>query len=122
MSEMELHTGKVKAVEVFEGETVDDVWLRLATEHGFIPENPLEDFRSDFGEYLYEKLGPGYVNRYVQVKDVIYEVIEDEEHEPYGFTRATKQPDGTISYILYWYNGGAGFGEVLEDTIKEIEE
>jgi len=51
------------------------------------------------------------------VDGVFYEV-NDKEYEESGDVDGTLNDDGTIDFLCFWYNGGAGFDEVLESAIN----
>jgi len=40
------------------------------------------------------------------------------ELDPYGFTDATYNQDGTITVVGLWYNGGASLEEIIEEALK----
>lgn len=54
----------------------------------------------------------------IEYIDGIFYAIETQNFEECGGSTATKNKDGTYDFVCYWYNGGAGFGEVLESAMK----
>ena len=55
---------------------------------------------------------------YVRVNDVIYKFWGICEVDGYGFEEVIPKQEGPI-LICYWYNGGAGIHEVVEQAIKK---
>jgi hypothetical protein len=39
--------------------------------------------------------------------------------DPSGCTITSKNLDGSLDYILYWYNGGGGFDEVFASALNK---
>lgn len=71
----------------------------------------------DFYEYE-EECGCYFVN----VDGVLYEsspVPGAEDLSPFGFETVLNPEPGTPIILAYWYNGGAGVREVIEDAIRE---
>lgn len=62
-------------------------------------------------------------DRLVMVDYEIYEVKNtiDNYGDSGDLCIATKNPDGSISYVLRYYNGGTYFQEMLSDAIEEME-
>jgi len=64
---------------------------------------------------------------YAVHNDKIYEVhIEEQDPDPNDIFNATHDPDGTINFVIRYYNGGCGFNEAigyaLDGLDKETEE
>lgn len=55
---------------------------------------------------------------YVMVDNQLYEFHALEEVEPHGFSLVIP-PSEETRCLCYWYNGGAGVHEVMEDLIKK---
>jgi len=54
---------------------------------------------------------------YVKVKGQLYSFYALEEVEPHGFSLVIT-PSDEVRFMCYWYNGGAGIHEVVEDLIE----
>ena len=67
-----------------------------------------------------EQVRYSYNGEYLVVNNELYKLryIEDLE---YGFAEAIQKEDGSIDFMLRWYNGGAIMEEVLEDAIKRMD-
>lgn len=57
---------------------------------------------------------------FVIYSDCIYHVISDKEISGGDIFNAEKNLDGTISYVLSYYNGGCGFVEAIETALERI--
>ncbi len=56
---------------------------------------------------------------FVKVGDQLYSFYKMEELEPHGFMLTLPPPpESGALFMAYWYNGGAGIHEVVEDLIK----
>lgn len=56
---------------------------------------------------------------FVKVQGQLYAFWSLETVEEYGFSLLIKPvPEGQTAFIAYWYNGGAGIHEVVEDLIE----
>lgn len=95
MSEMEVFVGRFKEAEdqtIFPKDTDD--FYDLEIEHG---------------------------QHYVKVAGTVYAfwmIPEMRLIDPYEFSKVIPPQDGPI-VICYWYNGGAGMHEVVEEAIRE---
>lgn len=61
----------------------------------------------------------GYRKAYIR-GDIIYR-IDNTELDAYGFSEANKNGDGSIDYVMMYYNGGGSFDEVLDEAMKRLE-
>ena len=109
MSEMETHRGKLVPMDL-PGDTLEDrareACLKLCLEK--------EDYHDTWLDCLEDE---GYKKVHIN-GDVIYE-IQDEELDSYGFVEGTANDDGTIDYMISWYNGGASMDEVLAAALTK---
>ena len=67
-----------------------------------------------------EALDDNLYNKYKYLKGHLYEIIDNEYEDLYG-SWMTPQPDGTIDYVVGFYNGGCCFSEALELGLKNLE-
>lgn len=112
MSEMEAHKGKLVPMTlngVTMEERAEDACKQLGLEWD-------DDYHNSWLDCLNDQ---GYRKAFVG-GDIIYKV-EDVVLDPFGFTEAFKNDDGTIDYVVLWYNGGAGFDEVIASAIENTE-
>jgi hypothetical protein len=118
MSRVEFHTGKLYPVK-FSG-SLEDACRDIAKRHNIeLGENWREEFRDKFDEYSNKKDHSG--EEYFMHGENLYRVIDHEENESDDyFMKLIRNPDGSISFIGQFYNGGTCFSEMLEDAISEL--
>ena len=67
---------------------------------------------------LQEELWP---TKFIKVNGDIWEIVEDREEEDYeNLSIIRPNEDGTLDYILQFYNGGTCLSEMLTEGIKDI--
>ena len=59
-------------------------------------------------------------NEFVVCSNCIYHVISDKEISGGDIFNAERNLDGTISYVLSYYNGGCGFEEAIETALERL--
>jgi len=127
MSETETHIGKVKKIEV---ENVDS-FLRdkirvMDEEYADKSDSEIDAIAATYDAGYIEWYSSEYEfmlgSKVVIANDDIYEVVENRELEYEDISMATTNADGTISYVIQYYNGGCGFSEALESALKKLDE
>lgn len=106
MSEMEGWVGK--AIPVYEGMSEVEAMRQAMIDNGKeVPECEweLEDEFYDLRTYEWCN---GQMYR-----------LDAKKLDPYGFVEGKMNDDGSIDFVLYWYNGGGCRSEVLESAIKK---
>lgn len=109
MSETEIHRGKLVPM-ILSGVTMEERAKDACEKLEYDP--------CDHGSWMDCLREQGYRKVYVH-NDIIYKV-DDEQLDPYGFTLATKNDDQSIDYFISYYNGGAGFDEVIDSAMKRM--
>lgn len=109
MSEMETFKGRLTPVEL-DGLTVDQ-WVQELLGWTELDLNRYEDWldalsEERYGEYVYDRL-----------TSTVYE-IQKHQLDPYGFVEAERRSDGSIDFIVSYYNGGVSFSEVAKSAIR----
>lgn len=107
MSDTEVHKGKLIPM-VLSGVTMEQRAKSACKKFGWKKKgyNSWEESLRDNG---YKK---------IFIRDrVIYEV-QDEELDPYGFSCVDINKDGSLDYVVMFYNGGGSFDEVLELAVN----
>ena len=110
MSEMELRTGT--AVLLYEGGTDEELMTKAVIHAG---ETPVED-EWDLEEQFWD------LEKYELVDDKVYILENYKIHDPYGDISGKLNPDGSIDFMCFWYNGGGSFSEALGSAIKRATE
>ena len=108
MSDYETRVGNIRPTEL----SVDEVvyqWLDNNEKPKYynLPEDNLELFRSE-------------IENYVFINDIVYEIIDDKRLDYDDLFEINENPDGTLSYILRYYNGGCGYEEALESAMDKF--
>ena len=75
-------------------------------------------------EYLFQDNCDDYDigYKYYAVNGIVYETIEEEELDPYGyFSKLKDNGDGTYDYFMTYYNGGTCLKECIEDELEKLK-
>lgn len=110
MSEYEGHIGKLVEVEV---EDLED----FAKEQLKIMNEDKDDFYDSYLEQLLCLDSYGFVFSHGK----LYKVTKHKEFNYSDIAHSSKNADGSIDFVLYYYNGGAGFDEVLKEALTNME-
>jgi hypothetical protein len=109
MSRTEVHKGKATPLnkDVFE----------FLTKY---PELIHPDYKNcdDIYEVFYNGLTCGY-EKYILIEDMVWE-LDNRELDPYGFSFAEKNLDGSITYFVSFYNGGCSLGEAIQSAVGSV--
>ena len=112
MSTTEAHKGKLMPM-ILRGVSLEERCRAACSVLGFVKNK----YHSSYEECLRDE---GYRKVYIR-NQIIYEV-QDTELDPSGFSEAETNEDGSIDYMILYYNGGASFDEVIDEAISNIEE
>lgn len=113
MSDYERHNGTLIRINPNEGESFDDMLLRV------LKENKIDvvESKDNLTKYFIDEL---WETHYIH-NGVLYKIDNTECDDSSDIYEARINPNGNISYTLRFYNGGCSFGEAL-DTALEINE
>jgi len=121
MSEMETRKGRLVLVPNTSGcvyETAMEILKELCPDRYM---EYVDDFNGDTFDALLECCYDDQEgDQYMVIGKNIYKVLEDAELDNNYFCEITNNPDGTISYLASWYNGGGSLSEVLENELKRL--
>jgi hypothetical protein len=113
MRDYEQHIGRAIPVES-KDETNEEMAKRVLAEKG---KTELPSYHETYLEWFTDE----FYKEYALVKGVLYK-LEAEEVDPYDdVVWAKKNADGSINYVLRYYNGGCGFDEVFEEAILRLD-
>lgn len=123
MSETELRVGKAKKIPVPDG--LDGPGkIKWLYQNGFIPKDEV-DFSIDLDfEYEYSSLNTGdleyfYYNDEICYLNGTFWSVEAEKCDTGGYINATPtENEDEYNFTCLWYNGSAGFGEILEIALN----
>jgi hypothetical protein len=139
MSEMELHVGKLKRVDLSTYDNDIEKFFEEQYRKTFtnLTEQEIQDAYQRAVDYKYckyrENSGPweflfqdncddydiGY--KYYVVNGIVYETIEEEELDPYDdFSNLKDNGDGTYDYFMTFYNGGVCLRECIENELEKL--
>lgn len=111
MSEMELHIGTIKEVDM-QGLTIEE-WCKKECENSFeITHLGIFNCYYDFLMSLTNH------RKYIVLNDKIYR-IDDKEYEDDYIYEMYPNEDGSYSYVMRFYNGGTCLSECLEEKLNE---
>jgi hypothetical protein len=114
MSQTELHFGKLRKVELKENKTIDDFFKEKLLEVGI---NDIKSYHKNWEDAFKDK----FYEKYFIVNNVIWEVFDHiEKDDSDDIYEITKNPDGTLSFIMKFYNGGTCLSECIEEELERI--
>lgn len=111
MSDVESYTGKLVPVEMH-GLTLEEKCQELCTA------DTLPSYTESWLEELYDEYYKQY--HYSAALDTLF-VVEKEPFDPESVLQMEQQEDGTYSFMVSFYNGGASLNEMLEDGLHETQ-
>lgn len=118
MSETVHYKGQIKKVEIPSGFNLNSYAEKLCKEFD-IREN---DYWKKYGNGNYGELLTDDREEYLLVKDELYEVLTKNHHElDEEIANITPNGDGTYDYEVRYYNGGAGFSEMIEECFDKLQ-
>jgi len=119
---MEYLKGKLELVDEVTDpyETDEHMFYRFLVKQGF--EFDSEDLKDPWDGMYKDMFMDEFHKEFVCIDSKIYKVIELVNYDNKDFAEAKENDDGTISFTLKYYNGGAGFDEVLEWAFEDMEE
>lgn len=115
MSQTETHFGKLRRVIFPEGLTLED-WCKTAcNERG-------ETQLSSYNNTWYEQLRNINDEEFYFVNDELWETIEDfSAEEGDDIYQMHLNEDGTVTYVMQFYNGGTCLSECIEESLEKLE-
>lgn len=111
MSEQEFHIGTLREIKPKSHQTIDDIMLAILGE---------QDIDYEEKHTLVSYFQDGSVEGYHYFNDKVYK-IEDKGYEDNDICVATQNVDGSISYVLGFYNGGTCMSEMLEYALENLK-
>jgi hypothetical protein len=117
MSETELWTGKLKRVMSPLRESTEQKAKGILVKREIVSaecEKPRDC--STFLACLLEE----FYGEFVVYKGELYEV-EGKKHEDCDVMTASKNTDGSIDFVVSFYNGSCGLSEALESALESME-
>lgn len=115
MSEQVYKTGKLKLIEKKPYETLEEQCKRILEEHN-------KDTELDFYDSYVEMFNDEFYYEYIILDDNIYKVIELNDSDCDNIYELHDNKDGTMNFVLSYYNGGESFDEAMEEAYERMKE
>lgn len=114
MSYTELHIGKLRKIELKENQSNEDFYKEKLLLRGITNILPYcgtleEIFKDHFSE------------KYIIANNIIYEIFDHvEKNADDGIYSLTENSDGTLSFIMQFYNNGTCLTECIEEELEKL--
>jgi hypothetical protein len=120
MSDYEAHKGKLKPTELTKEDLVKEYLLSYSGTYKWVlndkkrvqDNKPLPN--STIDEYFYE------IEDYAEINGKIYKIQDKIFDDSDDIFEMQENPDGTLEYMVKFYNGGCGFEEALKIASKKL--
>jgi hypothetical protein len=113
MSQIEIHVGKLKKVELGE-QTIEQFCYEKFRE---TDKDDLPKAYDSFEEWLLSE----YYDEFIKANGVLYEILNHKGFdEGDDINQYFPQPDGTIDFVTMFYNGGTCLSEMLEEGLDNL--
>ncbi len=113
MSELKTHFGKLRKVDI--AGDLEKVAKCIIFSKGLTEELKRPEFIVSYREWLLEN----FHEHYIDIGDSWYKILEDTElSEGDNIFWSKENEDGTIDYVVQYYNGGCCLSEALEVALK----
>jgi len=122
MSDYEMHKGSLRPTDLVKDEMVYEYLRNYNGNNKWIlndKKRVLDNKSLDEGainEYFYD------IEEYTEINGKIYKIDENycDDPDPDIF-QMSENPDGSLDYLVRFYNGGCSFGEALDIAYKKIK-
>jgi hypothetical protein len=113
MSKTETHFGKLRKVEL--STTIEEFCSQKCNEIG-ITELPsyMDSWKEEFIDTFNQK--------FFITGDEVWEAIEHVEESDGDIDVMIPNEDGTITFVMQFYNGGTCLSEMIEDGLKRLKQ
>ena len=114
---MESHVGRLRKVQRNEGQSIED-WCREKCEDHGVP-SMLPELYDSWQETL--KYHLDFYETYFFIDGEIWEILDHKDLDyDADIVEMTPNPDGTISFIMRFYNGGTDLNECITQGLKKL--
>ncbi len=112
MSKTETHFGKLRKVEL---STTIEEWCKQKCNERGITELPsyMSSWEEEFRDTFYKK--------FFITEDDVWEAIEHVEESDGDIDVMIPNEDGTITFVMQFYNGGTCLSEMIEDGLARLQ-
>lgn len=112
MSYTETHFGKLKKVELTT--SLEEFCKQKCNEIGLFE-------LASYYETWEEEFRDAFNRKYFIVKGEVWEAIEHTEAEDGDMDIMIPNEDGTVTFVMQFYNGGTCLSEMIEDGLKKLK-
>ena len=113
MSETVWYKGKLTEIKPTQTRTTEFTARKILVE-----DRGLE--KATYHETYLEALCDELYEEYYTYKGKLYKLTKESYEYDDDIIRASNNVDGTIEYELKYYNGGAGFGECMDEALDKL--
>lgn len=116
MSHTETHIGKLKKVIIKDGSTIEDWCREKCLEIG-------KSVLSSYNENWIEQCKCSFSQKYFFLDGCIWEAVEHKEldSDPGSIYEMYENEDGTVSFVMQFYNGGTCLTECIEEELIKFK-
>lgn len=113
MSYVETHLGKLKQVDL-QGKTEEQFFQEKCNDNSIIE---IPSYSDSWKEAFFDKVS---YEKYFSIQGEIWELIEHTElKEGQDIEIITPNEDGSVNFMMQFYNGGTCLSEVVEDSLSK---
>ena len=110
MSETETNRGVLVPVKLINGESNEGYAFRI-----------LEGKKEEYNKTYLDQLMDDCYKEYILHNGVLYRCEGKRDLDGGDIFEATKNPDGSINYLLQYYNGGCSFAEAMGYALDKLK-
>lgn len=114
MSETEYWKGKLTKIEAKENESIEDTAKRLL--------GGMDILKTDYYDTYVEYIKSECYNEILLIDGVFYKVDASQLDSDMDIANIELNSDGTINFVVSFYNGSCGLDDALEDAMKDVKE
>jgi hypothetical protein len=114
MSQTETHFGKLRKVEL--GDETIEQWCKARCNEIEITE--IATYHDSWEEEM--RYSTKYNEKYFFVDGEVWEAVEHIESQDDDIDIMIPNEDGTVTFVLQFYNGGTCLDECIEDGLRRI--
>ena len=113
MSQTEVHVGKLLKIDTTSYQTVESWCKEYCIRNGIQMRSYYESYEECFSNECSKE--------FIICNNNVYKIIKNMECDGDDIYHASVNEDGTIDYVLSYYNGGCGFNEAIECALENLE-
>lgn len=115
MSEQVLYIGKLKKICFSDTVSLEEKCRIICEREG------VAELSEDYDSW-YECLNEEFYDKYFIYKNNFFGILSKENMQYTSFCTVTNEDYGVYNFVTSYYNGGASFGEMIEEGLNELGE